>query len=327
MAPERRRLERAFDHFADVQGLSILDTARRINDDGVDILVDLTGYTQSTRSGLLALRPAPVQVNWLGFPGTMGNAFFDYMLSDAFVTPRNQAQHYGEKLALLPCYQPNDRKRPVAATPTRISAGLPQDGLVFCCFNQTFKITPPIFDIWMRLLKAMPGSVLWLLECNRWARENLRQEAQARGVNPDCLVFAPRVPIAEHLARHTLADLFLDTLPYNAHTTTSDALWMGVPVISCAGETFTSRVAGSLLHAAGLPELVTNSLEAYEALALKLATEPEALRSLKDKLCSTRDTMPLFDTAGFAKRLEQAYEHMWKRHQKGEPPGAFSVAE
>lgn len=323
--PERKRLEKAFDHFADMQHTALPEMARKMHDDRIDILVDLTGFTQSTRSGLLALRPAPIQVNWLGFPGTMSGAFYDYILSDAFVTPPEQAQHYGEQLALLPCYQPNDRQRPVATTPTRIAAGLPEYGFVFCCFNQTFKITPQMFDIWMRLLNAAPESVLWLLECNRWAKENLVSEAKARGIDPARIIFAPRVPIAEHLARHALADLFLDTLPYNAHTTASDALWMGVPVISCAGETFTSRVAGSLLHAAGLPELVTGSLAEYEALALKLATDPATLHSLKTKLQTTRDAMPLFDTASFAWHLEQAYQHMWQRWQAGLPPESFNI--
>lgn len=322
---ERQRLEKAFDHFADVQALSLPDTARKIHEDGIDILVDLTGFTQSSPSGLLALRPAPVQVNWLGFPGSMGNTLFDYILSDAFITPFRQSPHYGEQLALLPCYQPNDRKRPVGRTPTRAEAGLPEQGFVFCCFNQTFKVSPEIFDIWMRLLKAVPASVLWLLECNHWAKENLQKEAQARGVDSARLIFAPRVPIADHLARHVLADLFLDTLPYNAHTTASDALWMGVPLITCPGGTFTSRVAGSLLHAAGLPELVTDSLQAYESLALGLAQDPHALQALKDKLQATCKNMPLFDMPTFARKLEQAYQHMWQRYENGESPASFSI--
>ena len=323
--PERKRLEKAFDHFIDVERIPLPDTARKIHEDGIDILVDLTGFTQSTRSGLLALRPAPVQVNWLGFPGSMGSAFFDYILSDGFITPLDLGPHYAEQLALLPCYQPNDRQRPVGNTPSRTSAGLPEQGFVYCCFNQTFKITPQLFDIWMRLLLAVPGSVLWLLECNRWAKENLHKEARARGIDPARLVFAPRVPIAEHLARHALADVFLDTLPYNAHTTTSDALWMDVPVITCPGETFTSRVAGSLLSAAGMPELITTSLADYEQLALKLAAEPLQLQSLKEKLRTTKTSMPLFDMQSFTQHLEQAYLHMRQRWQNGEPPASFSI--
>jgi protein O-GlcNAc transferase len=322
---ERRRLENAFDHFADMRTLSLFDMARKIHEDGIDILVDLTGYTQSSRSSLLARRPAPVQVGWLGFPGTMGGELFDYVLSDSFITPEDQAQHYGEQVALLPCYQPNDRKRPVGKTPTRAEAGLPEHGLVFCCFNQTFKITPQMFDIWMRLLREVPDSVLWLLECNRWARENLAKEARARGIDPARIIFAPRVPIADHLARHALADLFLDTLPYNAHTTASDAIWMGLPVVTCPGETFTSRVAGSLLHAAGLPELVTSSLAEYESLALSLARQPQDLQALKDKLRANRDAMPLFDMPAFARKLEQAYRHMWQHWQDNQPPASFGI--
>lgn len=323
--PERKRLEQAFNHFNDVEHLSIADIAQKIREDEIDILIDLTGFTQSTRSGLLALRPAPIQVNWLGFPGTMGGTFFDYILSDGFITPYDQALHYGEQLALLPCYQPNDRKRPISNITTRTAAGLPEQGFVFCCFNQTFKITPQIFDIWMRLLQGVPGSVLWLLECNRWAKENLRKEANAWGIDPVRLIFAPRVPIAEHLARHSLADVFLDTLPYNAHTTASDALWMGVPVITCPGETFTSRVAGSLLSAAGMQELITPSLADYERLALKLAAEPAQLQLLKEKLLTSKNSMPLFDMNRFAQKLEQAYLHMWQHWQNGEPPASISI--
>lgn len=321
---ERKRLEQAFDRFADVQQLSLMDTAKKIHADGIDILVDLTGFTQSTRSGLLALRPAPIQVNWLGFPGTMGQDLFDYILSDAFVTPADQAPHYGEKLALLPCYQPNDRKRPLGKIPSRTEAGLPEEGFVFCCFNQSFKITPEVFALWMRLLDKMPGSVLWLLECNRWASENLAREAKSHGIDPNRLAFAPRVPIAQHLARHALADLFLDTLPYNAHTTASDALWMGLPVITCPGSTFTSRVAGSLLHAAGVTELAVASLREYESLALKLASESATLQDLKGKL-QAKDMLALFDTTTFTVQLEEAYQHMWQRWQQGLPPASFSV--
>jgi protein O-GlcNAc transferase len=325
--PERKRLEKAFDHFVDIRPLALADAAKKIHADQIDILVDLTGYTQSTRTGILALRPAPIQVNWLGYPGTMGAPFFDYILSDSFITPLDQAAHYTEKLALLPySYQPNDRKRPVAATPSRTDSGLPEQGFVFCCFNQSFKITPQIFAIWMRLLKAVPGSVLWLLQCNRWAEQNLRREAEVQSIDASRLIFAPRVPIAEHLARHALADLFLDTLPYNAHTTTSDALWMGLPVLTCASNTFAARVAGSLLHAANLPELVTDSLERYEELALQLATQPQSLQALREKLQQTREALPLFDTPRFARSLEQAYLWMWQSWQAGNQPQYFTLA-
>lgn len=312
--PTRQRLAAAFDYFVDIRPLPLHEAAQRIFDDGIDILVDLTGYTQTSRSGILALRPAPIQVNWLGFPGTMGAPFADYLISDFFLTPPDQAQHYSEQLVCLPdTYQPNDRLRPVAATPTRTESGLPASGFVFCCFNQTFKITPQVYDIWINLLRTVAGSVLWLLDCNTWAKQNLRKEAQARGVDPERLIFAPRVPVEQHLARQRLADLFLDTLPYNAHTTASDALWIGLPVITCAGETFAARVAGSLLHAAGMPELITHTLQEYEMRALHLATHAEALRSIRTRLEQTHASMPLFDTERFAQQLEQAYRAMWQR--------------
>jgi protein O-GlcNAc transferase len=312
--PVRRRMEKAFDHFVDIRPLSLHEAAKRIRADGIDILVDLTGFTQTSRTGILALRPAPIQVNWLGFPGTLGAPFADYLISDAFVTPPDQAEHYSEQLVCLPdTYQPNDRMRPVAAVPTRAECALPESGFVFCNFNQTFKITPQLFDIWMNLLENVSGSVLWLLDCNPWARSNLCNEARARNIDPERLIFAPRIPIEQHLARQRLADLFLDTLPYNAHTTASDALWTGLPVITCAGETFASRVAGSLLRAAGVPELITASLQEYRTLALQLATRPEALQSLRTRLNQTRASMPLFATQRFARHLEQAYLGMWQR--------------
>ncbi len=312
--PVRKRLEKSFDHFRDIRPISQHEAAQQIHDDGIDILVDLTGFTQTSRTGILALRPAPIQVNWLGFPGTMGAPFADYLLADGFITPPEQAQHYSEKIIRLPdTYQPNDRLRPLAATPTRMECGLPDDGFVFCCFNQSFKITSQLFDIWTNILSITPQSVLWLLECNPWAKANLLREAATRGIDPDRLIFAPRVPIEQHLARQKLADLFLDTLPYNAHTTTSDALWVGLPVVTCAGETFAARVAGSLLQAAGLPELVAGSLHEYETLALHLATNPEALSNIREKLVRAHNSMPLFDTERFARNLEQAYREMWQQ--------------
>lgn len=317
---ERKRWQQACDHFLDIRVLSMHEAAERIHADGIDILVDLTGFTQSSRSGILALRPAPIQVNWLGYPGSMGAPFVDYLISDTFITPPEQAQHYREQLVLMPdTYQPNDRQRPVAAIPTRADCGLPEDALVLCCFNQTFKITPQLFDIWMNVLREIPASVLWLLECNQWARGNLLREAEARGIAAQRLIFAPRAPIDQHLARHRCADLFLDTLPYNAHTTTSDALWMGLPVLTYAGETFAGRVAGSLLHAAGIPELVTESLADYQAQALQLAAQPQRLRELRAMLDRTRDSMPLFDSEGFARHLERSYRAMWAAHSVGTP--------
>lgn len=315
----RARLEKAFDHFYDIRNLSEIDAAKKIHACGIDILVDLTGFTQTSRSGIAALRPAPINVNWLGFPGTMGSinskSLFDYILTDNFISPPEAAHHYAETLAVLPqAYQPNDRKRPIGKTPSREACQLPENALVFCSFNQTFKITPDVFVIWMRLLKSASNSVLWLLDCNQWAKKNLIKEAAAHGIAKDRLIFAPRVAIADHLARHAHADLFLDTLPYNAHTTCSDALWMGVPVLTCIGDTFASRVAGSLLNVAGLNELTTDNLQAYEAKALELAQNPAKLAGLKEQLQSAKVSSALFDTVLFAKSLEETYQTMWKRH-------------
>ncbi len=322
--PERKRLEKAFDRFVDIRSLSTTDAARRIRQDEIDILVDLTGFTHTSRSAVAALRPAPVCINWLGFPGTMGHLpasggqparpLFDYLLTDDFITPSSAAVDYAEMLLPLPlCYQPNDRKRPVGKPVSRASQGLPDDAFVFCCFNQTFKILPAMFDIWMRLLQARPGSVLWLLECNPLARANLQREAEKRGIDAKRLVFAARVPIAQHLARHALADLFLDTLPYNAHTTASDALWMGLPLLTCAGDTFAGRVAGSLLHAIGMTELITGTLPDYEQKALTLSANKAEIDRIKQQLAGFRDTAPLFDTARFGRDLEQRYLQVWQR--------------
>ncbi len=307
----RKRLEQAFDHFYDVQLLTEIDIAKKINADGIDILIDLTGFTQSSRSGLLALRPAPVQINWLGYPGLMSADLYDYMLTDAFISPptqllTSQSKYPTEKLAIMPnCYQPNDCYRPVGELTKRSDNQLPDDAFVFCCFNQSFKILPEVFSSWMRLLHQIPNSVLWLLQCNIWANANLITEAKKHGIAAERLIFAPRTSIDQHLARHPCADLFLDTLPYNAHTTASDALWMGLPVLTCVGETFPSRVAGSLLTAAGLPELITYSLSEYEAKALALATNPELLNQLKNKLINQVKNSALFDTKLFTANLEK----------------------
>jgi predicted O-linked N-acetylglucosamine transferase (SPINDLY family) len=320
----RKRIEKAFDTFHDIRRLPDSDAAKLIHDCGIDILVDLTGFTQNSRCGIVALRPAPVSVSWLGFPGTMGSfigssyqstPLFDYLLTDNFITPTESASNYAEQLALLPhSYQPNDRKRPVAKTPSRAECGLSDNAFVFCCFNQTFKITADFFNIWMRLLKATPNSVLWLLECNRWAKHNLIEQAALHGIASERLIFAPRVAIAEHLARHAHADLFLDTLPYNAHTTCSDALWMGLPVLTCTGDTFASRVAGSLLKAAGLDELITYTLADYENKALFLAKNQQVLDTMKQKLMNEKMTSALFDTASFTRSLEAIYKKIQANH-------------
>jgi predicted O-linked N-acetylglucosamine transferase (SPINDLY family) len=288
----------------------------------IDIAVDLKGFTGGSRTSIFAMRPAPIQVNYLGYPGTMGTGYIDYLIADSTLIPEDQQQHYAEKIVYLPdTYQVNDSKRLIAETRfSKAEFGLPEEGFTFCCFNKNYKVTPTIFDIWMRLLSKVEGSVLWLWEDNSSASNNLRAQAQSRGVAPDRLVFARHMPLAEHLARHRLADLFLDTLPYNAHTTASDALWAGLPVLTCLGETFPGRVAASLLNAVGLPELIARTLDDYEACALELATNPGKLLRLRQKLAANRSTTPLFDSTLFTKHIETAYVAMWTRHQAGLAP-------
>lgn len=317
----RDRIKRGFDRFVDIRPLSNSEAAAAIHADGVDILVDLKGYTFRARPEIMALRPAPVQVNYLGYPGTMVAEFIDYLIGDRFVTPAGRASDYGEKLVVMPdSYQVNDRNRPIGETPSRRALGLPGRGFVFCCFNQAYKILPEMFSAWMRMLNAVPGSVLWLLEWNPWAAQNLRREASARGIDASRLVFSPSLPLAEHLGRLRAADLFLDTLPYNAHTSASDALWAGVPVLTCAGETFASRVAGSLLNAIGIPELVTRTLVEYETLGVHLACAPGELAALRQRLAGNRKSAPLFDTPRYVRNLEAAYQAMWDIHMAGGTP-------
>jgi protein O-GlcNAc transferase len=323
----RARLIRAFDQFHDVREKGDREVAALLNKLQVDIAVDRSGHIVNGRPGIFAARPAPIQVNYLGYPGTLGANFYDYILADVTVLPFDQQPFYSEKIVHLPdTYQVNDSKRPIAArTPTREEAGLPAEGFVFCCFNNSSKITPPVFDVWMRLLGRIAGSVLWLY-CDRDAAEtNLRREAAARGIDSARLVFARRVPLEDHLARHGLADLFLDTLPYNAHTTASDALWVGLPVITCCGQSFAGRVAASLLRAIGMPDLVTDDLDAYERLAVRLASEPSVLMELKQRLRQNRISHPLFDTDRYRRYIEAAYIQMWERWQRGEHPVSFAV--
>ncbi len=325
-SPMRQRLKSACAHFVSIGTMSDREAAACIHADGIHILVDLKGYTQHARTAILTYRPAPIQAQFLGYPGTMGTRIVDYLIADRFVVPESQFHHYDEHIVHLPdCYQPNDPQRVIGATPTRTAAGLPATGMVFCSFNETYKITPTMFDIWMRLLQSAAGSVLWLLASNTQAPDNLRREAQARDVDPHRLIFAPRLPYAAHLGRLALADLVLDTLPYNAHTTASDALWSGVPVLTCPGETFASRVAGSLLQTMGLPELITDSLEHYERKARELAEHPEVLAGLKVKVREHRRTSPLFDAVRFARHLESAYRAMWFRYARGEAPATISI--
>ncbi|HUQ75134.1 MAG TPA: tetratricopeptide repeat protein [Burkholderiales bacterium] len=323
----RRRLASAFDRFVDVARESDAKASDHLRLMDVDIAVDLKGHTRGARLGILAARPAPLQVTYLGYPGTLAASFIDYAIADDVLIPPHDERFYTEALARLPnCYQVNDATRPIGKrAPTRAEAGLPADAFVFCCFNNNFKITPQVFDAWMRLLHAVPASVLWLLEDTSAASRNLRQHAVERGVDPARLVFAPRQRQEEHLARHALADLFLDTLPCNAHTTASDALWTGLPLVTCLGTTFAGRVAASLLHGVGLPELVTHNLADYEAHALRLARDKPALAALRAKLSANRLTHPLFDTDRFRRHIEMAYRHMVERHARGEAPQSFRV--
>jgi protein O-GlcNAc transferase len=323
----RARLVRAFDQFHDVRWKGDREVAALLNDLQIDIAVDRSGYTANARPGIFAARPAPIQVNYIGFPGTLGASFYDYILADATVLPFDRQPFYTEKIVHLPdSYLVNDSKRPIAArTPTREEAGLPAEGFVFCCFNNSYKITPPVFDVWMRLLGRIEGSVLWLFRDRATAETNLRREAAARGIDPGRLVFARRVPLEDHMARHRLADLFLDTLPYNAHTTAADALWVGLPVVTCCGQSFAGRVAASLLRAIGAPDLVTDDLEAYERLALRIASEPSVLQELGERLRRNRLSHPLFDTDRYRRHLETAYVRMWESWQRGESPASFTV--
>lgn len=324
----RARISGACDRFIDARGLSDNDVATLLREAEVDVAVDLNGYTGDARTRVLAARPAPVQVNYLGFPGTMGTPYIDYILADRIVIPEANARHYDEKIVYMPhSYQANDSRRPYPQrVVNRAEAGLPESGFVFCSFNNSHKITAEIFGVWMHLLRETEGSVLWLLADNAFAAENLKREAEARGVAPERLVFAPRVAPDDHLARLRLADLFLDTLPYNAHTTASDTLWMGLPLVTCMGRAFPGRVAASLLTAAGVPELIADSLGGYEELALRLAREPETLPRIRDRLARNRTTCPLFDTGRFTRALETAYATMRERQRSGDAPQGFAVA-
>ena len=302
--------------------MSDTSAAAAIFENEIDILVNLNGYFGEERTAVFANRCGAIQVNYLGFPGTLGASYMDYIIADQHVIPEKHKQFYTEKVVYLPnCYQANDSKKKISTYNfTRLEVGLPEKYFVFCCFNNNYKILPDVFDCWMRILKKVDGSVLWLFEDNQISATNLRKEAVARGVSGDRLVFAKRMPLSDHLARHRLADLFLDTLPYNAHTTASDALWAGLPVLTCLGETFAGRVAASLLNAIRLPELITTTLDAYERLAIDLATHPENLSAIKHKLAENRRTTPVFDTKLFTKHIETAYSMMYERYQAGLAP-------
>jgi predicted O-linked N-acetylglucosamine transferase (SPINDLY family) len=324
-----RRLEPCFDRFVDVGQRSDREVALLLRELEIDIAVDLHGFTRGGRAAIFAQRPAPVQVNYLGYPGTMGAQYMDYIIGDRWVIPEEHQRWYAEKIVYMPdSYQANDTRRRMAdRAPSRAEAGLPEAGFVFCCFNSSYKLSPGLLGIWMRLLQQRNGSVLWLVEDNPAAARNLRREAEQRGVDAGRLIFAPRLKLEDHLARHRLADLFLDTHPCNAHTTASDALWAGLPLLTRLGDTFAGRVAASLLAAVGLPELIARSWEEYEHLALELSADSARLAALKARLAAGRATQPLFDTGRYCRHLETAYVGMWKRTQLGAPPENFAVGE
>jgi predicted O-linked N-acetylglucosamine transferase (SPINDLY family) len=326
--PMRTRLERAFERFIDVRGQSDREIALLARSLEIDIAVDLGGFTKGCRPGIFALRAAPLQVGYLGYPGTSGAGYMDYLIADPTIIPERCRPYYSEQILYLPdsCL-PGDSQRPIGAEAlTRAQAGLPATGCVFCCFNNIAKITPDTFSGWMRILAQVPDSVLWLSQTNRQAESNLRREAASRGVEPHRLLFAPRLPsLPQHLARQRLADLFLDTLPYNAHTTASDALWAGLPVLTLAGESFAGRVAASLLNAVGLPELITASAAQFEALAVALASDPPRLADIRRRLAAHRLSTPLFDTPRYARHLETAYAMIHARHQADLAPQTMRV--
>ena len=325
----RNRLINEVDIFHDISQFNDTHIVELVLREKLDVAIDLKGYTKDSRTNLFSSRLAPVQINYLGYPGTLGADFMDYIVADPIVIPEDKRQHYSEQIMYLPhTYQPNDNTRTISQKiQTREDMGLPRDGFVFCCFNNNYKISPKEFDIWMRLMAKVEGSVLWLLKCNKWAEQNLKREAEARGISGDRVIFAEKVANSEHLARHRLADLFLDTFNYNAHTTASDALWVGLPVVTKLGEGFAARVAGSLLNAVGLPELITHSEEAYEALILKLATSPKKLSAIKEKLEANRLSKPLFNTEQYTKHLENGYQQAYQRYFNGEIANTIIVPE
>ena len=328
-----QRVAAAMDRFLDVRSLSDSEIAQRSRELEIDIAVDLMGFTLHCRTGIFSHRAAPIQVSYLGLPATMGCDAIDYLIADATLIPESSRQYYSEKIVTMPdTFQAtNSTVAPDSIPCTRAGEGLPEHGFVFCCFNLNSKIGPATFDIWMRILDRVPGSVLWLLQDNPWSAENLRQQALLRGIDPGRLIFAKRVPLAQHLSRQRLAGLFLDTFPFNAGATASPALWAGLPVLTCMGQTFAGRMAASLLRAMSLPEstlaeLITTSEQEYEARAIELALDPERLRQLRERLDRNRRTTPLFDTAAFTRHLEAAYTAMFARHQSNLPPDHIHIA-
>ena len=325
----RKRIVTAVDHFVDIQSMPRDMVCKLVREKDIHIAIHRNGYTRNERTDLFASGLAPVQVNYLGYPGTLGADFIDYLVADPVIIPEDKRQYYSEQIIYLPySYQPNDNTRSMSKKVLkRKDMGLPNKGFVFCCFNKGSKISPSEFNIWMRLLDKVDGSILWLLKSNKWAEQNLKQEAEKRGISGTRLIFAERLPHAEHLTRHKLADLFLDTFNYNAHTTASDALWAGLPLVTKLGESFAARVAGSLLNAIGLPELITESENSYEALILDLATNPRKLFKIKKKLSENRLTMPLFNTEKYTRHLENGYQQAYQRYFDGLKPDTIIVSE
>jgi predicted O-linked N-acetylglucosamine transferase (SPINDLY family) len=326
-SPRRRRIEAAFDEFIDISRMSDEQASTVIFNKEIHILLNLNGFFGKPRQGIFAKKPAPIQVNYLGFPGTIGASYMDYLIADSIVIPNESKQYYSEKIVHLPhCYQPNDSTRPIDDKQfSKGELGLPQEGFIFCCFNNSYKIHPQLFELWMRLLHSLQGSVLWLIEDSPDAMRHLQNEARARDIDPARIIFAKRIPLPEHLARHRCADLFLDTLPYNAHTTASDALWAGLPVLTCTGTSFAGRVATSMLTALDMPELITSNASQYEALAYELATNPEKLQAIKTKLAQNRLSSPLFNANLITRDIEKAYQAMHQRFQEGLPPEHIKI--
>jgi predicted O-linked N-acetylglucosamine transferase (SPINDLY family) len=320
--PTGLRIARAFEHFGDVSAEPTPRIVERIRADRIAVLFDLNGYTRNAREAIFPARPAPVQVNSIGFPGTLGATWYDYIYTDRYALPAEFASSYVERPLYMPHTTfPSDTTRwPSRPPPSRAECGLPEKGFVFCCFNRTYKILPDVFAVWMRWLQAVPGSVLWLLEARGDAKENLQREAHAAGIDPNRLVFAPRAPMGVHLVRNAVPDLFVDTYPYGAHTTANDALLAGLPLVTCAGETLASRIAGSQLRAIGLPDLITSNLADYRALGLELATRPELLQGHRQRLVANRLTSPLFDMERYARDFADAVERVWNDYRVGTPP-------
>jgi predicted O-linked N-acetylglucosamine transferase (SPINDLY family) len=326
--PITERIRPNVAHWIDIRSMDDDAAARRIAEDEIDILVDVNGHTREARLGVFARRPAPIQVNWLGYPGTMGSPFHHYIIADDFIIPESDERHFSERVLRLPCYQPNDRLRVVHDTrPARADVGLPEDAFVFCCFNAAHKITRFTFERWLTILRDTPNSVLWLLDFHPETNARLRSYAEARGVAGDRLIFAPKIQNARHLARYPLADLFLDTLPYGAHTTASDALWMGVPVLTLAGRSFAARVCGSLVRAAGLPEMVCTAADAFVKQATLLAgAERARLATYRERLAANRDSCALFDISRLTRTLEALFQDMISAHSAGQTPQPNSAS-